>query len=343
MQPARTATRTYVASIAALTIAAILSTSSTARPDGKWRERLEKMKSGGSDKTALPAKTTRITGPGLYRHTLSHEGRTREYLVYVPPSWRKGASLPIVLALHGGGGDADYMANNKMYGLIGKAQSAGFIAVFPNGISPHASGMLATWNAGTCCGGARDQNVDDVGFLKTVSARVVAEAGADASRVFAIGMSNGGLMAYRLACDAPEFLRGIMSVAGTDNTKTCTPSKPLPILHIHAKNDDHVLYNGGAGASPFGKRAVTDFVSVPATIDKWVQLNRANTSARTVLSVPGATCTRHDAMAGGAPVQLCVTETGAHSWPGGTKQRASEPPSTAIIANDVMWDFFKSL
>jgi polyhydroxybutyrate depolymerase len=203
--------------------------------------------------------------------------------------------------------------------------------------------MLATWNAGNCCGRARDQNVDDVSFLKTVSSRVVVEAGADASRVFAIGMSNGGLMAYRLACDAPEFLRGIMSVAGTDNTKTCTPSKPLPVLHIHAKNDDHVLYNGGAGVSPFGKRAVTDFVSVPATIDKWVRLNKANMSARTVLSVPGATCTRHDATTGGAPVQLCVTETGAHSWPGGTKDRASEPPSTAIIANDVMWDFFKSL
>ena len=84
---------------------------------------------------------------------------------------------------------------------------------------------------------------------------------------------------------------------------------------------------------------VSDFTSVPATIDKWVKLNAATATPRKVLSVDGARCERHD---GPAPVQLCVTEDGGHSWPGGNKPRG-ESPSTAISANDVMWEFFSGL
>ena len=66
-------------------------------------------------------------------------------------------------------------------------------------------------------------------------------------RYFAIGMSNGGLMSYRLACDAADVFTAIGSVAGTDNTTSCSPSRPIPVMHIHALNDPNVLYNGGCG------------------------------------------------------------------------------------------------
>jgi polyhydroxybutyrate depolymerase len=202
--------------------------------------------------------------------------------------------------------------------------------------------MLATWNAGNCCAKARDENVDDVGFLRAVVADVMGRTRVDARRVYAIGMSNGAMMAYRLACEAPEVFHGIMAVAGTDNTRSCAPRNPVPVLHIHARNDDRVIFTGGAGTKFRSEAQVTDFVSVPATIDKWVKLDHAEAKPQRVLEVAGASCDLHAAGPGGAPVQLCVTETGGHSWPGGSKDRGNEPPSQAIRANDLMWDFFSA-
>lgn len=283
----------------------------------------------------------RITAPGRYEIRLRHGGQERMALVHVPRSWKAGGSMPLVMALHGGGGGALYQADDGNYGLITKAEEAGFIAVFPNGISPARSGMLATWNAGDCCGRARDEKVDDVGFLRAVVADVQRRTRIDAERVYAIGMSNGAMMAYRLACEAGDVFHGIMAVAGTDNTRSCRPARPVPVLHIHARNDDRVLFNGGAGEVFRNEALVSDFVSVPDSIARWVQLNHASPAARRVLAVPGASCELHEAMPGGAPVQLCVTETGGHSWPGGSKQRG-ETPSDAIKANDLMWAFFTS-
>ena len=139
----------------------------------------------------------RITGPGRYEIRLQHGGLERMALVHVPRGWRATTDAPMVMALHGGGGGAVYQADDGNYGLITKSEQAGFIAVFPNGISPARSGMLATWNAGNCCARARDENVDDVGFLRAVVADVKRRARIDADRVYAIGMSNGAMMAYR--------------------------------------------------------------------------------------------------------------------------------------------------
>lgn len=284
----------------------------------------------------------KITAPGRYEIRLKHGGIERMALVHVPKNHAAGRPAPLVMALHGGGGGMIYQASDAKYGLISKSGQAGFIAVFPNGISGVKSGMLATWNAGTCCARARDENIDDVGFLRKLVEDVSRRVSVDRSRVFATGMSNGGMMSYRLACDAADMFRGIMAVAGTDNTKHCAPAKPVPVLHIHARNDDRVLFEGGAGAAFRREALVSDFVSVPTSVAKWVILNHADATAQRVLSVPGAYCDLHKAGPGGAPVKLCVTETGGHSWPGGEKDRG-ETPSRAIDATDLMWEFFSSL
>lgn len=323
---------------------------SLAAEPGPLRERLrERIVERAGERLAAEAPPARLLGPdarinapGRYEIRLRHGGRERMALIHVPASWRSSSEAALVMALHGGGGGAIYQANDEIYGLISKSEQAGFIAVFPNGISPASSGLMATWNAGDCCARARDENVDDVGFLRAVVADVQRRLRIDARRVYSIGMSNGAMMSYRLACEAPDVFRGIMAVAGTDNTRSCQPAQPVPVLHIHARNDDRVIYEGGAGEAFRREALVTDFVSVPATIDKWVRLNRASQTPRRVLSVAGAYCDLHEAGPAGAPVQLCVTESGGHSWPGGSKDRG-EAPSTAIRANDLMWEFFSSL
>lgn len=297
------------------------------------------MQTEQQNRARIPAdpNATPIARPGDYRFSFVHDGITREYLVHVPNSYR-GAPTPMLLALHGGGGNADFQADDSKYGLISKSEQAGFIAVFPSGYSPLPNGILATWNAGGCCGPAQKKNIDDVGFIRAVIARVERQANIDQRRVFATGMSNGAMMSWRLACEAPE-IRAIAPVEGTDNTASCRPVHAVAVIEFHAADDPDVPFNGGVGAGP--SRA--NFVSVPATQAKWVAIDHASPAAVRVLTVAGAHCDLHKPQRGGAPVELCVTDSGGHSWPGGGTQQGRKQPSTAISANDLMWSFFSSL
>ena len=303
--------------------------------------RVEKIMERAQERRAHPAdpNMTPIAGPGDYRFSVVHDGLTREYLVHVPRSYRPGQLTPMLIALHGGGGDADYQADDSKYKLISKSEQAGFIAVFPNGFSAFRSGILATWNAGGCCAGAMKKNVDDVGFIREVIARMERQASIDPKRIFATGMSNGAMMSWRLACEAPE-IRAIAPVEGTDNTGSCHPAHPVPVIEFHSVDDEMVNFNGGPGPKSFTQ---TDFTSVRATQAKWVKLNHADEAAKRVLTKSGAHCDLHPAKVGGAPVELCVTDTGGHSWPGGGTQQGRKQPSMAISANDLMWNFFSSL
>jgi polyhydroxybutyrate depolymerase len=315
-----------------------------AAQDGPIRQRIKErlmQRDQQRAKSETPAGTdSRITAAGDYSFTIQHDGLARTYRVHVPAKYDPAISAPLLVALHGGGGSMDYMANDTYYGQIGKSESEGFVVVFPNGYSKLKSGKFATWNAGNCCGGARDGNVDDVGFIRQMVANLTRQLSIDRDRIYATGMSNGGLMAYRLACEMSDVFRAIAPVAGTDNTRSCNPAKPVSVLHIHAKNDSHVLFAGGAGPDAQDEAKVTQFTSVPDTVSRWARLNGCSATPRRILDKAGAYCEVYAPCRGSAQVQLCVTESGGHSWPGGHKPRGDEPPSRAISANDVMWDFF---
>ena len=317
-------------------VGATIGGTAVAQRGGRLQQIMQHAQERRSQQPADP-NATAISAPGDYRFSFAHGGVSREYLVHVPRSYR-GAPTPMLIALHGGGGDADFQANDAKYKMISKSEQAGFIAVFPNGYSRFPSGILATWNAGTCCGKAQENGTDDVGFIRAMIARVEGQANIDKRRIFATGMSNGAMLSWRLACEAPE-IRAIAPVAGTDNMSACKQPRPVPVIEFHAADDEHVPFNGGVGVGP----SHVNFVSVPVTQAKWVQIDHADPGARRVLSVPGAHCDLHAAKAGGAPVELCVTDTGGHSWPGGGTQQARKQPSTAISANDLMWNFFSSL
>ncbi|MCW5636135.1 MAG: prolyl oligopeptidase family serine peptidase [Rubrivivax sp.] len=275
---------------------------------------------------------------------MEHAGHSRRVLVHVPARLDAARPAPLVLALHGGGGHAEFMTDDARYGLVRKAEAAGFVVAFPNGFSRFPRGRLATWNAGGCCGLARDRGVDDVGFLRAVVAQVQQRAAVDAKRVFATGMSNGGMMSHRLACDAADLFRAVAAVAGTDATFDCRPARPVAVLQIHARNDTHVRFEGGAGPDAFrDSTKVMDFVSVPETMARWVRRNRCTEPPRRTLQREGAWCEVHAGCAGGVTVQLCVTEDGGHSWPGAdTVRRGKEGASRALSANDVIWEFFEA-
>lgn len=272
---------------------------------------------------------------GSHELHLRHDGRERGFIVHVPKAYRADRPVPLVLALHGGGGSMAVMARDRLYGLVAQSESSGWIVVFPNGYS-RLAGKFATWNAGICCGAARDQGSDDVGFLREVVADVQRRLSIDPQRIFATGMSNGGMMSYRLACEASDVFRAIAAVAGTDGTTDCRPVRPVPVFHLHAKDDDRVLFNGGSGSA---SDTHADFVSVPATVDKWSRLNACSGPMQTVLQRPGVVCEVRSGCQDGAEVRLCVTDSGGHSWPGGRKALGGKG-STALAATDEIWAFF---
>lgn len=303
---------------------------------GPLLDRLRERRQAPSASQAEAEQAAAPTAPGTHRLSLRWQGETRHWMLHVPPGFQASRPTAVVYFFHGGGGNMAHGADDKLYGQISASDRLGHLVVFPNGHGRLKSGKLATWNAGNCCGAARDDQVDDVGFVRAIHAELLKRFSIDPKKVFAAGMSNGAMMSYRLACDAADLFTAITAVAGTDNTRVCQPSRPVSVLHIHARDDERVLFNGGAGKA---SDQVTDFTSVADSVARWVGHDACQTQPRTVMSQPGASCVEHDACQGGSRVRLCVTDTGGHAWPGGQKARGGRG-SDALSATDEMTRFF---
>jgi len=302
----------------------------------RLRERRQAPAASEASSTAPSFQGAVPTTPGTHRLTLTWQGESRPWMLHVPPGFQVSRPAAVVYFFHGGGGNMAHGADDKLYGQISASDRLGHLVVFPNGHGRLQSGKLATWNAGHCCGAARDDQVDDVGFVRAIHAELGKQFQIDPRQVFAAGMSNGAMMAYRLACDASDLFTAITAVAGTDNTRTCQPKRPVSVLHIHAKDDERVLFNGGAGKA---SEQVTDFTSVADSVARWVGHDACEATPRTVPTQAGARCVEHGGCQGGARVKLCVTDTGGHAWPGGQKARGGRG-STALSATDEMTRFF---
>lgn len=317
----------------------LLSLDASASLRDKIKDRILKKLEDKPAPVASTDVTSRIEKPGTYTFKITIDNMDRYYMVHVPKNYKPQSPSSLLFAIHGGGGNMKIQAKNEYYKQISKSEETGSITVFPNGYSKFQSGSFATWNAGHCCGDARDKNVDEIAFFKAMVKNLSSQLNIDSKRIYATGMSNGGMMAYRLACEMTDTFAAIASVTGTDNTKNCTPSKPISILHIHAKDDEHVNFNGGAGKKAAPADKITNFTSVPATIAKWVEFNQCEKTPKQA----GKYCEVYEKCRDGVKVQLCVTPTGGHSWPGGIKPRGGDETFKDLSANDVMWDFFKKV
>jgi polyhydroxybutyrate depolymerase len=160
----------------------------------------------------------------------------------------------------------------------------------------------------------------------------------DRARVYATGISNGGMMAYRVACAFADRFAAIAVVAGEMTSgDDCRPSRPVPVLVIHGSADRNLPLDGGPGARAI---AVHDVNSVAAAIEFWRRNDGCGEPP--VREQRGAlTRTRFAECADGSEVELVVIDGGGHSWPGGERlARFLDPPSTALDATDEIWRFF---
>jgi polyhydroxybutyrate depolymerase len=279
--------------------------------------------------------------PAEHTRSLEVDGRTRSYLVHVPKSYDGSKPVPVVLAFHGGLTNADIMV--RFSGLSEKADEEGFVVVYPNGTGERE--RLLTWNAGNCCGYARLHQVDDVKFIGAVLDDVEKIVNVDKNRIFATGISNGGMISYRLADEMADRIAAIAAVGGPMASASCAPKRPVPILHFHGTDDEYAPLAGGRGPK---SRSFTNFYSVAHTINAWVKANGCEPKPK-VEKLPstvedGTSVTRKTYSGGreGSEVLLYEIEGGGHTWPGRPSWAYYLGKTTKnVSANEVMWEFFK--
>jgi polyhydroxybutyrate depolymerase len=287
---------------------------------------------------------------------VAHGGLQREYAIHVPAAYSPSKPTPVVLNLHGGGGTAQ--GHETLVQMIPKSDQEGFISVYPEGVGVWLLKWWRTWNAGSCCGKARDDGADDVGFIRALLDDLSKDYCVDPRRVFATGHSNGGMMSYRLACElsdriaavapnagpmgdltAPqsEWMSGCATGAGQLQilnpivTYACSPARPVSILHLHGTADTFACYWGGQG-QPFPGTTTTDyFRPAPESTLGWATRNGCGTQTSITFQAGNTTCRTYENCPSSAEVTLCTVLFGTHTWGAG---------SNALAPNDAIWTFF---
>lgn len=276
-------------------------------------------------------------GPGDQSRTLEIDGLKRSYLLHVPPNYDAAKPLPVVLIFHGAGMNATLMRGFS--GLNGKADEAGFLAVYPNGTG---AGPFLTFNSGGVQWGLVTKQPDDVAFVSRLLDDLAMVVSVDSNRVFATGMSNGGMMCYRLAAELSERIAAIAPVAGAMAMTEAKPKRPVPVLHFHGTDDRMVPFAGPDQRVPM----LLTFKSVDDTVATWVKLNGCRETPL-VEELPhtvddGTKVTRKTYRSdAGAEVVLVTVTGGGHTWPGRQPPFGLIGRSTHdISATDMIWDFF---
>jgi polyhydroxybutyrate depolymerase len=274
---------------------------------------------------------------GDHNHTLQVDGRSRTYVVHVPP--KPEQPTPVVLCFHGGGSNAEQTV--RFCGLNEKADTEGFLVVYPSG-----TGYLnmLTWNGGNCCGYAMNNKVDDVACVRALLDDLANVVNVDPKRVYATGMSNGAIMCYLLASELSDRIAAIAPVSGPMGTETCHPKRPVSVMHFHGTDDQFAPFAGGKGRGVSG----TNFFSVEHSIRAWVKANGCpetpvvTDEPKKVDDGTSVQQTTYGPGKDGAEVVLLTIKGGGHTWPGREPGVRFLGKSTKqISANDLMWEFFK--
>jgi polyhydroxybutyrate depolymerase len=282
-------------------------------------------------KILLPIFFILLTGSLFSQQTINgsvtHDGLTRTYILYVPASYSAGTPAPLVFNFHG------YTSNATQQMFYGDfrpiADTAGFLLVHPMGTLDGSNQPY--WNSGW--GGS----VDDIGFTSALIDSLLLDYSINQDRIFSTGMSNGGFMSYTLACELSTRIAAIASVTGAFNSNqiaTCNPTHPMPVMEIHGTADGTVAYNGSAGIA-----------STASTLSYWSTFNNCDipaimTPVPNINTIDGCTAEHYIYPNGqnGVDVEHYKIIGGGHTWP--------DAPVTAGVTNrDIdasikIWEFF---
>ena len=270
----------------------------------------------------------------VYRfdETISVDGLVRNYTLNLPPDYYDSSGFSLVIALHGGGGSPSQFERTSF--LTDKSKASGFIVVYPEG-----TGIIKTWNAGTCCGSAITHQINDVKFISQLIDQLIAVYKINPKKVYATGHSNGGMMCYRLACELSNKIAAIAANSSTMVlTSACNPARAMPVLHLHSKLDQHVIYTGGPGDGISGVYCPP----LDSVLNVFSLKNSCSNPSQVIFSNNLYTFKKWSSCTNNVSIQYYLTNDGGHGWPGGLPGGPnSDTPSIAINADDLLWEFFQ--
>jgi polyhydroxybutyrate depolymerase len=234
--------------------------------------------------------TGSVTQAGQYYLELEHDGLSRSYQLHVPKGYTGRSGLPLHFDIHPWYTNAFLM--EQMTGFRTDSDIRNFILVQPNGVD-------RSWNAGPkCCSPANEDDVDDVGFIRAINTDLIAKGlNIDPEKIYLDGMSNGGYLSNRIACEAPGFVAGIAVVVGSigyDSVLQCQPSQPVPVLMISGGDDN--------------------LPGRTESFDHWLKLNNCATSKTESFGV--FSCETYTDCDSNVETTHCVGEGVGHCWPG---------------------------
>jgi polyhydroxybutyrate depolymerase len=228
------------------------------------------------------------------------------------------------------------------------ADREGFIVIYPEGIG--ILGYLQHWNAGQCCGKAVRDDWKDVAFIEAAIDGMCRQYSVDRSRIYMVGFSNGGMMAYRFAAERPNKLAAIASVSGAIGSRASpdspewllpVPERPVPVLIMHGASDETVPFDGG---KPIDRASTREYRSVSDAVRFWTTANNCMDGPLRKFPFGGMVTEESWMDTGGRnEVRAYRILNWGHHWPGGsfTRTLPQNHPLKEFDAAQTIWCFFQ--
>jgi len=273
------------------------------------------------------------------------DGLNRTFMLYIPSSHDSNKQVPLLIALHGGGGSGLNMEKLTKYGFNKLAEEYDFLVVYPDGIQKH-------WNDGRGLEAyyTQRENIDDVKFISNLIDYIADNYNIDTKRVYVTGMSNGAFMSYRLACELTNKIAAIAPVDApltVNLSSSCNPSGPMPILYIQGTADPIVPWNGGL--LKFNDQILGEVISVNETVEFWRTHNNCSVMYnKTVLPDKDPNdgtrvwTVQYMNPTTGVKVVFYGVLHGGHTWPNGYQYLPEDTIGKMthdIDANTIIWNF----
>jgi polyhydroxybutyrate depolymerase len=266
-----------------------------------------------------PGSSSAGVAPGDYVEELLSGGQMRSYRLHIPPAYQPSKSMPLVINLHGLNSNA--AQQERLSGMSRKADAAGFIVVYPEGL-----GDPQTWHFGPEVGGAADLQ-----FMRDLILGPEQRLNVDPARVYTTGISNGAQMTNRMGCELADLVAAIAPVSGGYfRAQRCDPSRPVPVVAFHGTADQLLPYEGqGQLLLPVREWAAG-----------WAARNGCGASPTISFQHGQVTGETWGGCRASADVVLYTIEGGGHSWPGSATAPRLGITTKDINATDAIWEFF---
>lgn len=283
---------------------------------------------------------TKSFNVGTSLHEFDLSGLSRSYELYVPtkrPMSQNGTTLayPLLIVLHGSGASGDDMREMTKLDSIGEAMR--WVVAFPNGERGAGGLFPSDWDAGTCCGAAGREHIDDVGFIQATIDTIQANLPIDKRRIYVAGFSDGARMAHTLACALAGRITAIAAVSGSMKDDACVPSRTMPVIAIHGDADDIVPYDEDSETLP-PKPVSGVSASLPPSMQFWAATNSCTAGTTTQYS-PHVKLTSVTKCTSGE-IAYYLVAGGSHTWPI-LSTPPTDDPDTELSASALIVQFLR--